>query len=148
LTRNKTFHQPDSKKNKKLKPEPAEDLTEDSAGPAKSARAEVILDSDDSEAEVDLSNIPEAAGYGNGPEAIALSEIGTEPQTGEEPTGDEKKLRFSTHYESFNITGWVLCLLITRKGDRAQGRTATSEPKQPLMEEWISSQAQTGLGDD
>ncbi|GLI73725.1 hypothetical protein PoHVEF18_001946 [Penicillium ochrochloron] len=148
LTRNKTFHEPDSKKNKKVKPEPGEDLTEDSAGPAQSARAEVILDSDDSEAEVDLRNIPEAAEDDNGPEAITLSEIGGEPQTGEEPAGDEKKLRFSTHYESFNITGWVLCLLITRKGDRSQGRTATSEPKQPLMEDWISSQAQTGLGED
>lgn len=123
-------------------------MTEDSVGPTKSARAEVILDSDDSEAEVDLRNIPEAAEDDNGPEAITLSDIGVEPQTGEEPAGDEKKLRFSTHYESFNITGWVLCLLITRKGDRAQGRTATSEPKQPLMEEWISSQAQTGLGED
>jgi hypothetical protein len=148
LTRNKTFHEPDSKKNKKLKPEPGEDLTEETGGPAKSARAEVILDSDDSEAEVDLRNIPEAAEDDNGPEVITLSEIGVDHQTGQEPAGDEKKLRFSTHYESFNITGWVLCLLITRKGDRAQGRTATSEPKQPLMEEWISSQAQTGLGED
>lgn len=123
-------------------------MTGDSAGPAQSVRAEVILDSDDSEAEVDLRNIPETTGDENDPEIVTLSEIGAEAQTGEEAAGDEKKLRFSTHYESFNITGWVLCLLITRKGDRAQGHTATSEPKQPLMEEWISTQAQTGLGED
>lgn len=148
MTRNKTFHEPDSKKNKKLKPEPGEELTEDSAVPAQSTRAEVILDSDDSEAEVDLRNIPEAAEDANSVEAIMLSDIGMKAQAGEEPAGDEKKLRFSTHYESFNITGWVLCLLITRKVDRALSRTATTEPKQPLMEEWISTQAQTGLGED
>ncbi|KAF3386638.1 hypothetical protein F1880_000484 [Penicillium rolfsii] len=148
LTRNKTFREPDSKQNKRLKPEPGEDLTGDPVGPSQSARAEVILDSDDNEAELDLRNIPEAAADGNGPEAVTLSDIAVEPQTREEPIGDEKKLRFSTHYESFNITGWVLCLLITRKGERVQGRTATSELKQPIMEEWISSQAQTGLGED
>jgi hypothetical protein len=148
LTRNKTFHDSDSKKNKKMKAEPGEDLTGASAGLAQSARAEVILDSDDSEAEVDLREIPEAAGEDNGPETVTISDIGMEAQPGEEAAGDEKKLRFSTHYESFNITGWVLCLLITRKGDRMQGYTATSDPKQPLMEEWISTQAQTGLGED
>ncbi|OOQ83028.1 hypothetical protein PEBR_38344 [Penicillium brasilianum] len=148
LTRNKTFHDPNSKKNKKLKAEPGEDLTGASAGSAQSVRAEVILDSDDSEAEVDLREIPEAGGEDNGPETVTIPEIAMEAQPGEEAAGDEKKLRFSTHYESFNITGWVLCLLVTRKGDRSQGYTATSDPKQPLMEEWISTQAQTGLGED
>lgn len=150
MTRNKTFHEPDSKKNKKLKAEPGEDSTEDSAGPAQSAGPEVILDSDDSEDEVNLQDIPTATDNDNGPELVSLSDTEMEAQTGEAVAGDEKKLRFSTHYESFNITGWVLCLLITRKGDRVQGRTASSQskPKQPLMEEWIASQAQTGLSED
>lgn len=123
-------------------------MTEDSAGPSQSARPEVILDSDDDEAEVNMQDIPTATDNDNGPDTVALSDTEIEIQTGAEPAGDEKKLRFSTHYESFNITGWVLCLLITRKGDRTQGRTATSQPKQPLMEEWISSQAQTGLSEE
>lgn len=125
-------------------------MTEDSADPSQSARPEVILDSDDDEVDVNLQDIPTGTNNDNdnGPDTVALLDTEMGIQTGADPAGDEKKLRFSTHYESFNITGWVLCLLITRKGDRSQGRTATPQPKQPLMEEWISSQAQTGLSEE
>ncbi|KAJ5174721.1 uncharacterized protein N7482_000598 [Penicillium canariense] len=152
LTRNKVFHEP-GKTTDKPKSKSGKGLANDSADPVNPADAEVIIDSD-SEVEVNLRNIPVAIEDNNESEAVLLSDSGNEAQTGqvdiEELTEEEekKKLRFSTHYESFNITGWVLCLLITRKGDRTQVNAAASEPKQPLMEDWISSQAQTGLDED
>ena len=57
--------------------------------------------------------------------------------------GEEKKLRFHTDYESFNISGWVLCLLITRRDVKGKSRASNSIPpeggsnRQALMEEWI-----------
>lgn len=103
-----------------------------------------VIDSD-SDPEFDLRDIPEATDDGNGGndppsrkrKRKASDLMGTEKM-------DEKKMGFSTHYESFNISGWVLCLLISRKGDQARPNVATSEPKQPLMEQWISTQAQAG----
>jgi hypothetical protein len=63
--------------------------------------------------------------------------------------GEDKKLRFRTQYEGFNIYGWVLCLLVTRKGDKAKARPAASDAsRQALMEEWISTQAQGDLDED
>ena len=63
--------------------------------------------------------------------------------------GDDKKMRFRTNYEGFNIYGWVLCLLVTRKGDKTGTRAAPAEPgRQVLMEEWISSQAQGDLPEE
>jgi len=128
LTRNKTFHEPSGQQ----KP-PA-----DAAG---SADAGIVLESD-SEPDVDLQDIPQAMGDDDRSDE--------KPAQTEDTAGDdEKKLRFSTHYESFNICGWVLCLLVTRKGDQTSTRTAGSEDhRQPLMEEWISTQAQGSVGED
>ncbi|RAL11303.1 uncharacterized protein BO97DRAFT_100480 [Aspergillus homomorphus CBS 101889] len=59
---------------------------------------------------------------------------------------EDKKMQFKTNYEGFNIYGWVLCLLVTRKGDRVGATSGSSEPgRQVLMEEWISTQAQGDL---
>lgn len=54
---------------------------------------------------------------------------------------DKKKLRFQTTYQGFSIWGWVLCLLVTRKGGPSKKRTDTNAG-QALMEEWISSTQQ------
>ncbi|KAH1463779.1 hypothetical protein KXV31_007022 [Aspergillus fumigatus] len=63
--------------------------------------------------------------------------------------GDDKKLGFRTQYEGFNIYGWVLCLLVTRKGNKARARPAAPDAsRQALMEEWISTQAQEDLDED
>ncbi|KAI9037930.1 uncharacterized protein KD926_011453 [Aspergillus affinis] len=57
--------------------------------------------------------------------------------------GDDKKMQFRTNYEGFNIYGWTLCLLVTRKGGRSRPGATPSEPsRQALMEEWMSTQAQ------
>lgn len=124
-------------------------MADPTADPANPAVAEVIIESDE-EPEVDLHNIPQAA---EDDEAENISShrrkkaAETIQAENEEPEAEEKKLRFTTHYESFNICGWVLCLLITRKGDKAR-QTAATGPKQPLMEEFISTQAQTVLDED
>lgn len=61
-----------------------------------------------------------------------------------EEDNDEKKLEFATTYDGFSILGWMLCLLVTRKGERTRPSDNNSEG-QVLLEEWISTQAQ---GDD
>ncbi|PYI05812.1 hypothetical protein BO78DRAFT_142135 [Aspergillus sclerotiicarbonarius CBS 121057] len=68
------------------------------------------------------------------------------PQEADED-GNDKKMRFRTNYEGFNIYGWVLCLLVTRKGDRV-GTKAPEPGRQVLMEEWISTQAQADLPEE
>ncbi|KAJ5492631.1 hypothetical protein N7539_001377 [Penicillium diatomitis] len=148
LTRNKIFETPDKKTNKSLKDEPADETMDGAVGLDPTTEAPVVVDSDEGEAEIDLRDIPEACDENahNGSASIFMGQRDDASREG--PATDEKKMRFSTQYESFNITGWVLCLLITRKGDRGQSRVVATPTKQPLMEEWISSQAQTGLGED
>ncbi|KAF4217372.1 hypothetical protein CNMCM8980_007932 [Aspergillus fumigatiaffinis] len=122
-----------------------------------------ILVESDSEADTDLRDIPQA----NTSDANGKRRRGTDVQSpGGERTskrqketdsplkelgadGDDKKLGFRTQYEGFNIYGWVLCLLVTRKGDKARTRPAASDTsRQALMEEWISTQAQGNLDED
>jgi hypothetical protein len=50
---------------------------------------------------------------------------------------DKKKLTFKTSYEGFSIWGWVLCLLVDRKG--GPGKKASGPDAQALMAEWITS---------
>lgn len=54
---------------------------------------------------------------------------------------DKKKLHFQTTYDGFSIWGWVLCLLVTRRGGPSKKMT-DSNAAQALMEEWISSTQQ------
>lgn len=62
---------------------------------------------------------------------------------------DDKKMRFRTNYEGFNIYGWTLCLLVTRKGGRPRPGATPSEPsRQALMEEWMSTQAQGDMDEE
>jgi hypothetical protein len=53
---------------------------------------------------------------------------------------DQKQLGFKTTYEGFSIWGWVLCLLVERKG--GPGKKSTGSDAQALMAEWISTQQQ------
>lgn len=153
LTRQKTFEEPDEDK-----PKPVDRS-------ASTAETGILVESDDEAEGPDLHNIPPAS-------ADEEHDVSTNKRSAEDPItpdnqraskrqkgkqteppiqdneGDEKKLRFRTKYESFNIHGWVLCLLVTRKGDVAS-KEAPSEPKrQVLMEEWMSTQAQGGLEDE
>lgn len=146
LTRQKTFQQPGKKGDATTGSKPGKGLSESATDSSKPIDVEVIPDSDD-EPEFDLHNIPQAVE--DEPEESNSSSRRRRRVPMESPEledKDEKKLGFSTHYESFNICGWVLCLLITRKGDRA--RPNATEPKQPLMEKWISTPAQTTVDED
>lgn len=152
LTRQKTFHQQGTRGHPDTLATSAKGLVDSAAGPANPADAEVITESDE-EPEVDLHDIPQEAECDmTAEENISSSrrnQRGAEAAQVEEDdlALDEKKLQFSTHYESFNLCRWVLCLLITRKGGRGRPSTGT-EPKQPLLEEWISTQAQTAMDED
>ena len=71
-------------------------------------------------------------------ELMALNQILAEDvEVGE----DDKKLAMKTTYEGFSIWGWVLCLLVTRKGVPSKKRLESNDG-QALMEEWISTQQQ------
>lgn len=53
---------------------------------------------------------------------------------------DKKKLGFKTTYEGFSIWGWVLCLIVERKG--GPGKKEAGGNAQALMQEWIASTQQ------
>jgi hypothetical protein len=62
---------------------------------------------------------------------------------------DDKKVGMDTTYEGFSIWGWVLCLLVTRKGRKSRQANASSETSgQVLMEEWIATQVQPDLDEE
>ncbi|KAJ5103828.1 hypothetical protein N7532_004357 [Penicillium argentinense] len=147
LTRHKNFEQPEKQEDTEAPSVPGNTL----------ADAEVIEDSED-EPVIDLQGIPQAADDDIAPadnrssrrRRRRVSAKVEESEDMDQDSGDDKKMGFSTHYESFNICGWVLCLLISRKSDKAVSRPRAdpSAPKQPLMEEWISTQAQPTLDED
>lgn len=151
LTRHKTFEAPDAPRADVLA---GGTVTSTGRQPDQlgTAGAGILVESD-SEEDLNLRDIPEATtNEGNATESDDPSDDQRPPKRrkGKEPssrpldpdTEEDKKLRFRTNYESFNIYGWILCLLVTRKGERAGAQAAPSEPpRQALMEEWISTQA-------
>ncbi|KAL9618211.1 MAG: hypothetical protein Q9160_007045 [Pyrenula sp. 1 TL-2023] len=60
---------------------------------------------------------------------------------------EKKKLGFHTTFEGFSIWGWVLCLLVARKGNPARKTGDTNSAGQHIMEEWIAS-TQMELNED
>lgn len=149
LTRQKTFEEPNDGQTKKP--------LNQAAG---SADAGILVESDD-EAESSLHNIPAATDDNDtskrqteteepdaSPERQRTSKRQKGKQTVQNADEDEKKLRFRTKYESFNIYGWVLCLLVTRKGDIARKATPFEPKRQVLMEEWMSTQAQGDMDEE
>ncbi|PLB45588.1 hypothetical protein P170DRAFT_457902 [Aspergillus steynii IBT 23096] len=116
-----------------------------------------ILVESESEDESGLRNIPQAgtdededggetsgkrrrATAGSSGDDVRVSKRQKDQDWGDDD-GEDKKMRFRTNYEGFNIYGWTLCLLVTRKGGRARPAATPSEPsRQALMEEWMSTQ--------
>jgi hypothetical protein len=70
---------------------------------------------------------------------MSLNRIPTEDSIRDQD--DKKKLGLKTTYEGFSIWGWVLCLLVTRKGGPTK-KSTDSNAGQALLEEWISSTQQ------
>lgn len=119
-------------------------------GPA----AEILVESDDEgdneRTGINMSDIPEVADSED-----ETSE--TEKRAGNAPAEatdnfDDKKLQLTTSYEGFGIWGWVLCLLVTRKGQKSRkgvdGGAGAATSGQALMEEWIGTQMQPVLDED
>ncbi|KAL4766003.1 uncharacterized protein BDW70DRAFT_155654 [Aspergillus foveolatus] len=139
LTRRKDFEQP---RNKRTRTE----SSEENGGQVDTG----ILVESDSESGVNMDAIPQA---GSEEEDNATEgQRGKRKRDGQLPEtheGEDKKMRFRTNYEGFNIHGWMLCLLVTRKGNKEKAGIEAAEPKrQALMEEWISTQAQGDLDED
>ena len=73
------------------------------------------------------------------------------PEDDDGAADDKKKLALNTSYDGFSIYGRILCLVVKRKGKRAE----QSHPGAPLggsqmMEQWVSTQAaqEAGLDED
>lgn len=114
---------------------------------------EILVESDDEgdneRTGINMSDIPEVAGSED-------EESHSEKRAGKAAVQatdnlDDKKLQLTTSYEGFGIWGWVLCLLITRKGQKSRksvdGGSGVATG-QALMEEWIGTQMQPVLDED
>lgn len=115
--------------------------------------AEILVESDDEgdndRTGINMSDIPEVA---DSEEETPDLEKRAE-KTAAEATDklDDKKLQLTTSYEGFGIWGWVLCLLVTRKGHKSRKGVESSSGAasgQALMEEWIGTQMQPVLDED
>ena len=126
-----------------------------------------ILVESDNESDVNLQDIPESTQAGEtnsrserqrGSQSFANTphlprstrkRTAGEGLLGDEDGTDDKKLGIATTYEGFNIWGWVLCLLVTRRGQKARTvKPASSASGQALLEEWMSTQVQQDIDED
>lgn len=117
--------------------------------------AEIIVESDDEDDSertgINMSDVPEVA---DSQEEESDAENRAEKAAAETTDNhDDKKLQLTTSYEGFGIWGWVLCLLVTRKGQKsragaADGGSGAATSGQALMEEWIGTQMQPDLNED
>ena len=104
---------------------------------------EPVLIREESDDEADLiafDKIPSANGSADDDEPSKKRARNSARRQGAERDVDEddkKKLTFQTSYEGFSIWGWVLCLLVDRKG--GPGKKASGPDAQALMAEWITS---------
>ncbi|KAL4735534.1 hypothetical protein BDV11DRAFT_32684 [Aspergillus similis] len=139
LTRHKDFETP---RNKRTRTE----SSEENGGQLDTG----ILVESDSESGLNMDAIPRAGSEEEDNVTEGQSAKHKREEQLQEPhEGEDKKMRFRTNYEGFNIHGWMLCLLVTRKGNKEKARAGAAEPKrQALMEEWISTQAQGDLDED
>ncbi|OJJ46963.1 hypothetical protein ASPZODRAFT_1863516 [Penicilliopsis zonata CBS 506.65] len=108
--------------------------------------AGIMVESDSESNDISLRDVPEV----EADEETTLEKKKKNNNNNASGATDDKKEAVRTEYESFNIHGWVLCLLVTRKGERAKTSAipASQSARQVLMEEWISTQAQADLDDE
>lgn len=102
---------------------------------------------DDSEDELFIghSDISDDEGFqtgaGPGLKRRRLAEVMNE---GDGDDDDKKKLGVDTSYDGFSIYGRILCLLVKRRGNKANGKlpgSSADETGQQMLEGWISTQA-------
>ena len=93
----------------------------------------VMIREESDDDDLEISDIPAARdGDGSDPE--------DDFERGPDRQDDKKKLGFNTTYDGFNIWGFVLCLLVERRGGPGNKSNAGGGHAQALMEEWISTQ--------
>lgn len=65
-------------------------------------------------------------------------------------TDDKKKLGFNTTYDGFSIYGRILCLVVKRRGGKAEAGLGSPDTRQQMLENWVSTQAAQNqeAGDD
>lgn len=116
--------------------------------------AEILVESDDEgnngRTGIDMSAIPEVVDSEE-EKSDAEKRAGKAAALATD-TLDDKKLQLTTSYDGFGIWGWVLCLLVTRKGQKGRkgvdGGAGAATSGQALMEEWIGTQMQPVLDED
>lgn len=116
--------------------------------------AEILVESDDEgeneRTAININAIPEAVGSEE-EESDAGKRVGKAAVQATD-TLDDKKLQLTTSYDGFGIWGWVLCLLVTRKGQKGRKRmddgAGAATSGQALMEEWIGTQMQPVLDEN
>ena len=73
------------------------------------------------------------------------------PEEEDTAADDKKKLALNTSYDGFSIYGRILCLVVKRKGKRAeQSHAGAPLGGSQMMEQWVSTQAaqEVGLDED
>lgn len=100
-----------------------------------------VLINEDSDEDVQLNDI-QAVDADTAEQSV---DGGVEEDAAQE---DKKKLGFTTNYDGFNIWGFILCLLVERKGGPGKKTQSTGDGNaQVLMEEWISTQRDQQIDD-
>lgn len=95
---------------------------------------EPVVIHEDGDGDLALADIPSVDGSDDEAATTRASrDLGVE---------DDKKLGFRTTYEGFSIWGWVLCLLVERKGGSSRKPDNSQGNAQALMQEWIASTQQ------
>ena len=98
-------------------------------------RQSVVINDESDEDEPQLKDIPAATNAGLEDDD---ADMGTESG---DPRDAKKKLAFTTTYDGFNIWGFVLCLIVDRKGGTSKKPAKDGESHgQALMQEWIATQ--------
>lgn len=127
MIKNKTFQQRDS--------------TSAGGGKPVGRSDEPVTINEDSDEDVSMRDIPAAIDVEDGADSgdeDAQSHPAPESGAG---LDDKKKLGFTTSYDGFNIWGFILCLLVERKGGAGKKpQSQGSGNAQALMEEWIATQ--------
>jgi hypothetical protein len=100
----------------------------------------VTIQEDSDDDNVHMSDIPSAVNVDE--DAGSSEDFRPRAPSNNGPTEDDKKkMGFTTSYTGFNIWGFVLCLLVERKGGPGKKPQGKGDGHaQALMEEWIATQ--------
>ncbi|KAF2717602.1 hypothetical protein K431DRAFT_288392 [Polychaeton citri CBS 116435] len=101
----------------------------------------LFVSSSDEEGDVAKTNAPpRKRRRRNDPQAT--TEENSDATDGADGGDDKKKLAMSTTYDGFSIYGWILCLVVKRRGVRQPlGRDSEPIGGSQMMEQWVSTQA-------